>query len=306
MADQIIAVTIFFLGASIGSFLNVVIYRLPAGLSLLWPPSRCPKCGHQLGITENVPILGWLMLRGRCRHCHTKISARYPLVETLTAIAFVFTYSQFGLTTQTLGYCLLLAWLIALSLIDLDTMTLPNSLTSSGLVLGLIFQTYWGYQVTQSQVGAVHYLVGSISGMVLGIWLYDIIQVLGSLLLGQSAQGGGDAKLMGLLGAWLGWQNVLLTGAIASGTGSLIIGGAMVLGFWRRDQKFPLGPFLALGGVISLFAGDRLISTYQNVMFSMSPSTNALLAGFMLIVLISYLVYVRSSKRRVKNDAGDD
>jgi leader peptidase (prepilin peptidase) / N-methyltransferase len=306
MADQIIAVTIFFLGASIGSFLNVVIYRLPAGLSLLWPPSRCPKCGHQLGITENVPILGWLMLRGRCRHCHTKISARYPLVETLTAIAFVFTYSQFGLTTQTLGYCLLLAWLIALSLIDLDTMTLPNSLTSSGLVLGLIFQTYWGYQVTQSQVGAVHYLVGSIGGMVLGICLYDTIQVLGSLLLGQSAQGGGDAKLMGLLGAWLGWQNVLLTGAIASGTGSLIIGGAMVLGFWRRDQKFPLGPFLALGGVISLFAGNRLISTYQNVMFSMSPSTNALLAGFMLIVLISYLVYVRSSKRRVKNDAGDD
>jgi leader peptidase (prepilin peptidase) / N-methyltransferase len=306
MADQIIAVTIFFLGASIGSFLNVVIYRLPAGLSLLWPPSRCPKCGHQLGITENVPILGWLMLRGRCRHCHTKISARYPLVETLTAIAFVFTYSQFGLTTQTLGYCLLLAWLIALSLIDLDTMTLPNSLTSSGLVLGLIFQTYWGYQVTQSQVGAVHYLVGSIGGMVLGIWLYDTIQVLGSLLLGQLAQGGGDAKLMGLLGAWLGWQNVLLTGAIASGTGSLIIGGAMVLGFWRRDQKFPLGPFLALGGVISLFAGDRLISTYQKVMFSMSPSTNALLAGFMLIVLISYLVYVRNSKRRVKSDAGDD
>ena len=306
MADQLIAGTIFFLGASIGSFLNVVIYRLPAGLSLLWPPSRCPKCGHQLGITENVPILGWLMLRGRCRHCRTKISARYPLIETLTAIAFVFTYSQFGLTTQTLGYCLLLAWLIALSLIDLDTMTLPNSLTSSGLVLGLIFQTYWGYQVTHSQVGAVHYLVGSIGGMVLGIWLYDTIQILGSLLLGQLAQGSGDAKLMGLLGAWLGWQNVLLTGAIASGAGSVIIVGAMALGFWRRDQKFPLGPFLALGGVISLFAGDRLISTYQKVMFSMNPSTNALLAGLMLVVLILYLVYVWRSKRRVKSDAGDD
>ncbi len=306
MADQLIAGTIFFLGASIGSFLNVVIYRLPAGLSLLWPPSRCPKCGHQLGITENVPILGWLMLRGRCRHCHTKISARYPLVETLTAITFVFTYSQFGLTTQTLAYCLLLAWLIALSLIDLDTMTLPNSLTSSGLVLGLIFQTYWGYQVTHSPVGAVHYLVGSIGGMVLGIWLYDTIQILGSLLLGQLAQGGGDAKLMGLLGAWLGWQNVLLTGAIASGSGSVIIGGAMALGLWRRDQKFPLGPFLGLGGVISLFASDRLITTYQKLMLSMSPSTNALMAGFMLIVLILYLVYIRRSKRRVKSDGLDD
>lgn len=306
MADQIIAVTIFCLGAAIGSFLNVVIYRLPAGLSLLWPPSRCPKCGHQLGITENVPILGWLLLRGRCRHCRTPISARYPLVETLTAIAFVFTYSQFGLTAQTLGYCLLLAWLIALSLIDLDTMTLPNSLTSSGLVLGLIFQTYWGYQVTHSHVGAVYYFINSIIGMVLGILLYDTIQVLGGLLLGQLAQGGGDAKLMGLLGAWLGWQNVLLTGAIASGTGSIIIGGAMALGFWQRDQKFPLGPFLAMGGVISLFAGDRLIATYQQVMFSMSPSTNLLLAGLMLVVLISYLVYVKRSKRRVKSDAGDD
>ncbi len=306
MAEQLVAVTIFCLGASIGSFLNVVIYRLPAGLSLLWPPSRCPKCGHQLGLTENVPILGWLMLRGRCRHCHTKISARYPLIETLTAIAFLFTYSQFGFTTQTLGYCLLLACLIALSWIDLDTMTLPNSLTSSGLVLGLIFQTYWGYQVTHSSVGAVHYLVGSIGGMVLGIWLYDTIQILGSLLVGQLAQGGGDAKLMGLLGAWLGWQNVLLSGAIASGAGSVIIGGAMMLGLMRRDQKFPLGPFLALGGVISLFAGDRLIATYQRLMFRMSPSTNALMAGVMLVVLICYLVYVRRSKRRVKNDGWDD
>jgi leader peptidase (prepilin peptidase) / N-methyltransferase len=306
MAEQLIAATIFFLGASIGSFLNVVIYRLPAGLSLLWPPSRCPQCGHQLGPTENIPILGWLMLRGRCRHCKTKISARYPLVETLTAIAFLFTYSQFGLTAQTLGYCLLLAWLIALSLIDFDTMTLPNSLTSSGLVLGLVFQTYWGYQVTQSQVGAVHYLVGAIGGMVLGIWLYDAIQLFGSLLMGQLAQGGGDAKLMGLLGAWLGWSGVLLTGAIASGAGSLIIGGAMLLKLIRRDQKFPLGPFLAMGGVISLFAGDRLIAAYQKFMFSMSPSTNALMAGVMFVVLVVYLIYVRRSKRRIKSDGLDD
>jgi leader peptidase (prepilin peptidase)/N-methyltransferase len=172
--------------------------------------------------------------------------------------------------------------------------------------LGLIFQTYWGYQVTHSQVGAVHYLVGSIGGMVLGIWLYDTIQILGSLLLGQLAQGGGDAKLMSLLGAWLGWKGVLLTGAIASGSGSIIIGGAMALGFWRRDQKFPLGPFLALGGVISLFAGGGLIATYQRLMLSISPSTNALMAGVMFIVLVAYLIYVRRSKRQIKSDGLDD
>lgn len=306
MAEPIIVGLVFFLGASIGSFLNVVIYRLPAGLSLLWPPSRCPKCEHRLGATENIPIVGWLMLRGRCRHCRTKIAPRYPLVETLTAVAFVFTLNHFGFTIQTLGYCLLLAWLIALSLIDLDTMTLPNSLTSSGLVLGLIFQAWWGYQATQSYSGAVHYLIGAIGGMVLGIWLYDIIQVLGSLLLGQVAQGGGDAKLMAMIGAWLGWSGVLLTGAIASGLGSVIVGGAMACGLIGRHQKFPLGPFLAIGGVISLFAGDRLIASYQILMFGMSPTTNLLLAGLMFVILISYLVYVRRAKRRLKNDGWDD
>jgi leader peptidase (prepilin peptidase) / N-methyltransferase len=96
MEEQILGATAFILGAAIGSFLNVVIYRLPAGVSLLWPPSRCPKCGHSLGITENIPILGWILLQGRCRHCHTKISARYPSVETFTALTFLATYLHFG------------------------------------------------------------------------------------------------------------------------------------------------------------------------------------------------------------------
>jgi leader peptidase (prepilin peptidase)/N-methyltransferase len=185
-------------------------------------------------------------------------------------------------------------------------MTLPNPLTSSGLVLGLVFQTVWGYQTTHSLSGAATYLVGAIGGMVLGIWLYDAIQILGSLLLGQIAQGGGDAKLMGMLGAWLGWSGVLLTGAIASGLGSVVMGGAMALGLLGRHQKFPLGPFLALGGVISLFAGDRLIASYQSFMFGMSPTTNFLMAGIVFVVLIAYLFYVRRSKRRLKSDGWDD
>jgi leader peptidase (prepilin peptidase) / N-methyltransferase len=115
---------------------------------------------------------------------------------------------------------LLLAWLIALAAIDLDTMTLPNPLTSSGLVLGVVFQTFLGYQETQTIAGAVQYFMGSIGGMVLGIWIYDIIQILGTLLMGQLAQGGGDAKLMGMVGAWLGWSGVVLTGGMASFVGS--------------------------------------------------------------------------------------
>ncbi len=298
MIDEqlILAGLIFSLGACVGSFLNVVIYRLPAGISLLWPPSRCPKCGHKLGVTENIPILGWLMLRGRCRHCHTSISARYPLVETLTALMWLATFWRFGATWQTGGYCLLLAWLIALAAIDLDTMTLPNPLTSSGLVLGVVFQTFVGYQETQTIAGAAQYFIGSIGGMVLGVWIYDIIQILGTLLMGQLAQGGGDAKLMGMVGAWLGWSGVVLTGGMASLVGSVIMGGAMLLS--RSRGKFPLGPFLAAGAVVSLFAGDQIITAYQNTMANMDHSTNLVLAGVMLIVLIIYLAYVRRSRRQ--------
>jgi leader peptidase (prepilin peptidase) / N-methyltransferase len=294
--QMILAGLIFGLGACVGSFLNVVIYRLPAGISLLWPPSRCPKCGHKLGLTENIPILGWLMLRGRCRHCHTSISMRYPLFEAFTALMWLATFWRFGATWQTGGYCLLLAWLIALAAIDLDTMTLPNPLTSSGLVLGVVFQTFLGYQETQTAAGAAQYFMGSIGGMVLGIWIYDIIQILGTLLMGQLAQGGGDAKLMGMVGAWLGWSGVVLTGGMASLVGSVVMGSAVLLGSGRR--KFPLGPFLAAGAVVSLFAGDRIIATYQNTMANMDRSTNLILSGVMLMVLIVYLVYVRRSRRQ--------
>jgi leader peptidase (prepilin peptidase) / N-methyltransferase len=294
--QMILAGLVFGLGACVGSFLNVVIYRLPAGISLLWPPSRCPKCGHKLGLTENIPILGWLMLRGRCRHCHTSISMRYPLFEAFTALMWLATFWRFGATWQTGGYCLLLAWLIALAAIDLDTMTLPNPLTSSGLVLGVVFQTFLGYQETQTIAGAVQYFMGSIGGMVLGIWIYDIIQILGTLLMGQLAQGGGDAKLMGMVGAWLGWSGVVLTGGMASFVGSAVMGSAILLGSSRR--KFPLGPFLVAGAVVSLFAGDKIIAAYQNTMANMDRSTNLILAGVMLVVLIIYLAYVRRSRRQ--------
>jgi leader peptidase (prepilin peptidase) / N-methyltransferase len=293
MEEQILGATAFILGAAIGSFLNVVIYRLPAGVSLLWPPSRCPKCGHGLGITENIPILGWLLLRGRCRHCHTKISARYPLVETFTALTFLATYLHFGATWQTVGYCLFLSWLISLAMIDIDTMTLPNPLTTSGLVLGVVFQTFLGYQITQTAAGAGQYFIGAIGGMVLGIWLYDIIQILGTLLMGQVAQGGGDAKLMGMIGAWLGWSGVFLTGGLASFTGSVIMGVAALLG---RRGKFPLGPFLVAGATAALFVGDKIIASYQRSLSSLDQQTSLMLSGGLLVVLIVYLVYVRRTR----------
>ena len=195
MASFLIDLIIFIFGASIGSFLNVVIYRLPANLSLIHPPSRCPQCLHPLGKTENIPVFGWLWLKGKCRWCHTSISIRYPFIEALTGLLFVFVFHQFGFSWLTLGYFFLTSWLIALAWIDLDTMTLPNSLTQSGLVLGLIWQCWLGL-LNNNLSGGINFLFQGILGAVVGIWLFDAILIIGTIVFGKPAMGGGDPKLM--------------------------------------------------------------------------------------------------------------
>ncbi len=304
--DTIVQVIVFWLGAAIGSFLNVVVYRVPAKLSVIWPPSRCPKCLHQLGMGENIPILGWFLLRGKCRHCHTPISPRYPLIEAITAIIFVLVYNRYGLSIQTVGYSLLMCWLLALTLIDLDTMTLPNALNQSGLVLGLAFQFAAGYlDDNHSIVGSREYLIQGILGMVLGIWIYDMIQILGSVMIGQLAQGGGDAKLMAMVGAWTSWKIVLLSGAVASGLAicgfvavagsSMISGGGIKAGANKLIQPLPLGPFIALGATIALFGGDGLVDGYQQ--FMRSPDRH-LFAMPLLVMLLILLFWTRKLRLR--------
>ena len=256
---------VFLFGACIGSFLNVVIYRIPAGLSIIHPPSRCPKCGHGLGKTENVPILGWLWLKGRCRWCKTSISARYPTIEAITGLVFLVVFWQFGYTLETIGYCAFLSWLLSLSMIDFDTMTLPGSLTKSGLIVGLVFQTVIGWEKAAVS-GIAHQLMFGIGGAVLGIWLLETIGFIGALILGQQAMGDGDGKLMATIGAWLGWKYVLLGGFIACGIGSIIGSGAILLGILGKKQPMPFGPFLALGATLALFFGDRIIEAYFNLL----------------------------------------
>lgn len=259
----LVTVIVFALGASIGSFVNVVVYRIPAGLSILWPASRCPHCLHKLGKYENAPVLGWLWLGGRCRHCKGAISTRYPLVEAATGLLFLLLFWTFGVSMQTLGYWIFCSWLLALSLIDLDTMTLPNSLTQSGLVAGLVFQMV----SATSWVEAVDNLIIGIIGAVLGLWLFDLISVAGSITLGQAAMGGGDPKLAAMLGAWLGWKYLLLSGFLACAVGAFGGGGAIALGWLTRRQPMPFGPFLALGAVISLFGGEAILSAYLRLVF---------------------------------------
>lgn len=254
-------VLVFFIGASIGSFLNVVIYRLPAGLSLIYPPSRCPHCLTRLKKRENIPVFGWLRLKGKCAHCKRTIAPRYPLIEAATGILFVIVFWIFGISLSTLGYWTFLSWLLALAMIDLDTMTLPNPLTQSGLVLGLGFSAIVGFSSGEI-LGAIHGFISGVVGAIAGIWLLDLIGIIGSMILGQPAMGAGDSKLMAMIGAWLGWQLMLVGGFLACLTGAIVGIAALKSGRLSRRQAMPFGPFLALGAGLSLFYGQAMLSSY--------------------------------------------
>ncbi|WP_448561882.1 prepilin peptidase [Trichothermofontia sp.] len=273
LLDLVIAIiytlAVLAMGAAVGSFLNVVVYRLPAGLSLLWPPSRCPHCLHRLSAIDNVPVFGWLWLRGRCRYCRAPIAVRYPIVEALMGCLFLVLFWQFGQTWQTVAAWVLASWLMALSLIDLDTMTLPNTLTQSGLLVGLGFQGVLGVQAeaVAGVAPVIQAVMEGIIGMVVGIWLFDTMTNLGSIIFQQTVMGGGDAKLAAMLGAWLGWQQLLLAVFLACALGAFVGGTAIALGWVERRQPIPFGPFLALGGLIALVWGKAMVDLYVRFFF---------------------------------------
>ena len=260
------ALIVFALGAAIGSFLNVVIYRIPAGLSLLYPPSRCPRCLHGLKAYDNVPVLGWLWLKGCCRYCRSPIAVRYPIVEAATGILFVWVYGAFSLSLATLGYWAFVSWLLALALIDLDTMTLPNALTQSGLLAGLAYQAIAGW-TSGGLPGTADHLLAAILGATVGILGFDFIAIFGKIAFRKEAMGDGDAYLAAMMGVWLGWKLLLLAIFLASAIGAFVGGGAIALKLISRHQHMPFGPFLAIGAVLALFFGEAIVSTYLRVFF---------------------------------------
>ncbi len=250
------------LGACVGSFLNVVAWRLPRGESLLWPGSHCPRCGTPLAWFENLPLLGWLALRGRCRHCGAGIGLRYPLVELLTAGLWVAALAArpgtMGPQPQPLllllaGW-LLLSWLIPLSLIDLDHLWLPEPLCRIGLLLGLGCSALLGWLQSASQGRELlfHHLVAA------GVALvgFETVSALGERLLGKPALGLGDAKLAALLGAWLGLSGLGLSVILAVVSAALLGVLGRISGRLGRHQAFPFGPFLAAGGAAVWLLGS--------------------------------------------------
>ncbi len=252
---------VFILGAAIGSFLNVVIYRLPAGLSLLHPPSRCPHCLTPIKKRDNLPIVGWLKLKGRCAHCKTPISPRYPLIEAVSGGLFLISYIAFGLSLQTPAYWLFLSLLLALAMIDFDTMTLSNPLMQLGVITGLIFQATIGYTL-HGFSGSIVSLASSAIGMAIGILLIDSITIIGSAIFRRPAMGDGDALLAAMMGAWLGWKYLLLAIFLAALVGTIVGYGGRLIGQMQRFQKMPFGPCLAMGAALSVFMGQGLLSNY--------------------------------------------
>lgn len=239
------------LGLVIGSFLNVVIARLPEHRGV-WGRSACPGCRAMIAWYDNIPVLSFVLLRGRCRACRMRISWRYPVVELATAALFALAYATFGLTPQLAVALALGAGLIAVTAIDLKHQIIPDVITLPGTVAGV---------VANLAIQRLHWLE-SILGIVVGGGIFWLILEGSILLTGREGMGGGDVKLGAMLGAFLGWKITLLAIFIAVITGGLLAVTLLALGIAGRRQPIPFGPFLAAGGVVGLFWGERLLTWY--------------------------------------------
>ncbi|ADQ14870.1 prepilin peptidase [Halanaerobium hydrogeniformans] len=242
-----LAIYFFILGLIVGSFLNVVIYRLPEEKSIIKPPSHCPHCNTRLKVIDLIPVLSFLITGAKCRYCGASISWQYPFVELLTGIFFLAAYLNFGLTAEFFLMLLLLSALIVISVIDYKYMIIPNVITYSGILIGFISAIIFDYL--------------SIFDSLLGIVIPALI-LLAVALIFKGGMGMGDVKLVAMLGAFLGYKYSLMSIFIGSLVGSVIGLSLMGLGVIDRKDRIPFGPFICLGAVIMIFFGEQLIDLY--------------------------------------------
>ncbi len=251
-AHPLILLMAFIAGACIGSFLNVCIARIPRADSLISPGSNCPACHHPIRFYDNIPILSYIWLRGKCRHCSQPISLRYPMVEALTGLMAAVVIIYFGLSVDALIYFILICAFIIVIYIDLDHQIIPDSISLPGIPIGFAASFF---------LDRLSY-IDSIIGILLGGGLLFAIAWGYYLITRKEGMGGGDIKLLAMIGAFLGWQGVCFTIFVASVTGTLI--GVLLMLLARKDLKFalPFGPFLSIGAIVYLFLGPRLIAWY--------------------------------------------
>lgn len=238
-------------GLVIGSFLNVCIYRLPLGKSLVFPPSACPQCDRLLRWFENVPVFAWMVLGGRCRTCRTPISAVYPLVEAFTGAVFVWAWWQYGPGWLLFSHLLFACALIVLFFIDLRHRILPNVITLPGIAIGLLLSVInppgW---------------ISSLAGVVLGGLIPFAIAELYYRIRGDEGLGMGDVKMLAMIGAFLGWQLMLLTLVVASFLGSFVGVGLILFRRGGMKSALPFGTFLTLAAFFALVAGNSVLAWY--------------------------------------------
>lgn len=262
------------LGLLVGSFLNVVIHRLPKMMEREWhanclelqgkevpeqtkytivtPRSACPKCGHQISALENIPVISYLFLGGKCKGCKTKISLRYPLIEALTGALIGAAAYQYGYTYAALFAYVFIFALITLTFIDFDTQLLPDDITLPLLWLGILFNLNGGFTDLKSAV----------IGAMLGYLILWSVYWLFKLVTGKEGMGYGDFKLLAAIGAWFGWQLLPAVILLSSVAGALIGIGLILFKGKGRSTAIPFGPFLALGGIAALFFGQQLAGFY--------------------------------------------
>lgn len=245
-------IVVFLFGACIGSFLNVCIHRIPLSKSVVHPGSSCPRCGAAIRAYDNIPILSWIVLGGKCRRCQAPISIRYPMVEALTGAAAWGLYAKFG-PTPTFGVLLLfVVALIVITFIDIDHQIIPNRISLPGIPVFFLL-SYWIPQTTWLDA-LLGILVGG--GVLYAVaWVYRLVK-------GTEGMGMGDVKLLAMIGAVIGWQGVLFTIFVSSAAGTLV--GLGIVAATRSSLKsmLPFGPFLSLGAVVYLFFGPQIIDAY--------------------------------------------
>ncbi len=247
---------VFVFGICIGSFLNVCIYRLPESKSIVHPRSMCPRCGTLIAFYDNIPIFSYIALRGKCRHCAARISFRYPVIECISGIFAVGVFLKYGLSFEALIYFTFIATLLAITFIDIDHQIIPDVISLPGIPI------FFAASFALSDIT----LVESILGILIGGGSLWIVAQLYYVLTRKEGMGGGDIKLLAMMGAIIGWKGVLFTIFVASAIGTVVGMLVMVKSRTSMKLKVPFGPFLAIGAIAYIFLGPQLIAWYFNLL----------------------------------------
>ena len=252
MPSGVIFFLVFFVGCCLGSFLNVCIYRLPRDLSIILPGSHCPRCQTPIRSYDNIPLVSYLLLGGKCRKCQAKISWGYPLVEALTGVLAVALYTRFGLTFYFFSFFALTAALVVITFIDLEHRIIPDIISLPGIFIGVVI-AIWAPWIT---------LQDSLIGALIGGGSLFVVAIVYEKVTKREGMGMGDVKLLAMIGAWLGWEAILFTIFVASLTGTIIGGVAMLVHKQGRHYALPFGPFLAFAAIAYMFWGTAILDWY--------------------------------------------